>query len=303
MIDFINLFAANILPILLIATLGFALQRRFKIDTQPLSKIIFYAFTPSLVFSLLVSSELDMNDFLRMALLGGLIIGSLGLLSGVLSKLLRLDAPSTSVFILVVCFMNSGNYGLSLNQFALGDEGLAWASVFFITSSTLHNSIGAYIAAAGRLTPKEAFHKMARVPALYAIFAAALIRVIGWEIPQPIGKPLELLGAAAIPSMLLLLGMQMSSAGLPKKMGLAAVATGLRLLLSPLLAILFAPLLGLTGVAAQAGILEAAMPTAVLTIVLTIEFGVEPDFAAGVVLATTILSPFTITPLLALLGA
>jgi predicted permease len=244
-----------------------------------------------------------MSDLLRMSLFAALIIGSLGLLSGLLSKLFRLDAPSTSVFILAVCFMNSGNYGLSLNKFAFGDDGLAWASVFFITSSTLINSIGAYIAATGRLSPKKALLNMVRIPALYAILAAAFIRIFGWDVPLAIGQPLELLGSAAIPCMLILLGMQMSSAGLPKNKGLAAVATGLRLLLSPLLAILFAPLIGLTGVAAQAGILEAAMPTAVFTTVLTVEFGIEPDFTTGVVLATTILSPFTITPLLALLGA
>jgi predicted permease len=301
--DFINLFAANILPILLIATLGFALQRRFDTDLQPLSKIIFYAFTPAFVFTLLVSSELDMDDFLRMALFAGLLIGSLGLLSGLLSRLLRLDAPVTSVFILTASFMNSGNYGLSLTNFAFGEDGLSWASVFFITSAMLNNSVGAYIAAAGRLNPKEAFLKMARIPALYAICAAALIRGLNWDIPQAIERPLELLGSAAIPSMLILLGMQMASAGLPKRTGLVAAVTGLRLFLSPLLAWFLAPIIGLTGVAAKAGILEAAMPAAVFTTVLSIEFGVEPDFATSVVLATTILSPITITPLLSILGA
>jgi predicted permease len=48
--------------------------------------------------------------------------------------------------------------------------------------------------------------------------------------------------------------------------------------------------------------MEAAMPTAVLTTVIALEFDVEPDFVTGVVLATTLLSPLTVTPLIAALG-
>jgi predicted permease len=45
------------------------------------------------------------------------------------------------------------------------------------------------------------------------------------------------------------------------------------------------------------------MPTAVLTTVVAAEFDLEPEFVTGVVLATTVLSPLTVTPILALLGA
>jgi predicted permease len=62
-------------------------------------------------------------------------------------------------------------------------------------------------------------------------------------------------------------------------------------------------IMGLTGTARQAGVLQSAMPSAVITIVLATEYDVEPAFVTSVVISTTLLSPLTLTPLLAYLGA
>ncbi len=77
---------------------------------------------------------------------------------------------------------------------------------------------------------------------------------------------------------------------------------GLRLVGGAVLAIAAARVFGLEGPARQAGILEAAMPSAVVTIILASEYEVEPSFVTSVVFVTTLLCPFTLTPLMALLG-
>jgi predicted permease len=43
------------------------------------------------------------------------------------------------------------------------------------------------------------------------------------------------------------------------------------------------------------------MPVAVITTILAVEFEVEPAFVTSVVFLSTILSPLTLTPLIALL--
>jgi predicted permease len=299
----LKLFADNILPILIVAGAGFILQRSLRIDPQPLSRVIFYTFTPSLVFSLMNSTEIETNDILRMVVLAITVVAAVGLLSWLLSRLFRLDARVASAFILTATFMNAGNYGLSLNNLAFGETGLAWASIFFVTSAMLTNSAGVYVATVGRSSPAKALLGLLKVPAVYAIPIALMVRLCGWSVPQALDRSISILASAAIPSMLLLLGMQISRAGMPKRKGLLAAAASIRLLVSPLVAWFAAPLLGLTGMSAKAGILEAATPTAVLTIVIATEFDVEPEFVTSVVLATTLLSPLTITPLLAMLSA
>jgi hypothetical protein len=96
--------------------------------------------------------------------------------------------------------------------------------------------------------------------------------------------------------------MQIARAGLPKRKNLLFASVGLRMLASPFIAWFLAPIMGLSGIGRQAGILQAAMPTAVLTTVIATEYDVEPEFVTGVVLVTTIISPLTLTPLLAILG-
>jgi predicted permease len=297
----LKLFADNLLPILLVAGAGFIFQRSSRIDPQPLARVIFYTFTPALVFELMDSTEIEAGAILRMVVFGISIVIAIGLLSWLLSRLFRLDSRTASAFILSATFMNAGNYGLSLNNLVLGEVGLAWASIFFVTSAMLSNSAGVYVATVGRSSPARALLGLLKIPAVYAIPIALVVRLCDWNVPQALDCSISILASAAIPSMLLLLGMQISQAGLPKRKGLLAAAASLRLLASPLVAWFIAPLFGLAGISAQAGVLESATPTAVMTIVLATEFDVEPEFVTSVVLVTTLLSPLTITPLLAIM--
>jgi predicted permease len=59
----------------------------------------------------------------------------------------------------------------------------------------------------------------------------------------------------------------------------------------------------LKGAAFQAGMVEAAVPTAITATVLATEYDIEPAFVTTAVLISTLLSPLTLTPILAYLGA
>jgi hypothetical protein len=102
---------------------------------------------------------------------------------------------------------------------------------------------------------------------------------------------------------MILMGVQFHSIQLKGKIKPLALASGMRLILSPALAIGLTAVFGLQGPARQAVVLEAAMPAAVLNTVLATQYDVEPPFVTAVVAVTTVLSIFTLTPLLAYLGA
>jgi predicted permease len=123
----------------------------------------------------------------------------------------------------------------------------------------------------------------------------------GVTLPTAIARPVELLSAAAIPSMLLVLGMQFEKGAWPARPGLVAAAAVLALVVSPILGFLLARVLGLEGVARQAVIVESAMPSAVITTILALEFDVAPAFVTSVVVVTTLVSPVTVSLLIALL--
>jgi hypothetical protein len=101
--------------------------------------------------------------------------------------------------------------------------------------------------------------------------------------------------------MLLVLGMQFEKGARPERPGLVAVAAALVLVASPIIGFLLAGALGLTGVTRQAVLVQSAMPSAVITTIVALEFDVAPAFVASVVVVTTLASPLTLSLLIALL--
>jgi malate permease and related proteins len=299
--ELLRLFAENILPVIVVAGLGFLLRRVLRLDPRPVTAVTFYLFWPALAFSLLYNTDIEVEGILLMVAFSATVVLSMAAIGFLLARTLRLEAGLASAFILSVGFMNAGNFGLPVTQFAFGQEGLAWATVYFLTMSLLTNSLGAYVAAVGRQPARTAILGLLRVPAVYAIPAALLVRAVGWELPVPILRPVNLLAGATIPTMLVLLGMHTADIRLAGRRSLIALAAGARLALSPLLALGVAGLFGLAGVARQAGVLEAGMPTAVLASILANRYDSEPEFVAGAVLLSTLLSPITLTVLLAVL--
>jgi predicted permease len=300
--EFLNLFTNNIFPIIAVAGAGFLLQRRMNLDPRPVSDALFHILIPALVFDMVLTTEIPGDGIVKMVVLASAVIVFMLLLSWALAKLLRLPQVLASAFILSVSLINAGNYGLSLNHFALGEDGLLWASIYFITSALWINSAGVYIASAGRMDPLRALKNLTRVPAVYAIFLSLLLRAQNVSLPQAMSRPIELLAAAMIPMMLLVLGMQIGKAGAPKRLGLLSIVITLRLVIAPIVAWFMADALRMPMIGKQVGVLESAMPTAVLAFILALQYDTEPEFVTGAVLVSTLLSPITLTPLLYLLG-
>jgi hypothetical protein len=84
-------------------------------------------------------------------------------------------------------------------------------------------------------------------------------------------------------------------------MALIGASAFLQLVVSPLIGLLVAHWMGLTGASLQAAVLQASMPAAVVTTVLAVQYDLDKTLVSGVVVLTTILSPLTLTPLIAYL--
>ena len=296
-----SIFANDVLPVFIVAAVGFAVARVLKVDVRALSRVTFNALSPCLVFHMLVTSSLSAADFGRMTALAVAVIVVIGLVGRLVTLPLRLDRATTSAFLLVVMFSNSGNYGLPVVLFAFGQDALAHATVYFVANAVAAHSLGVFLASAGHRSVGQAARGVLRVPAVWGVVAAGVVLGLGIHLPPALMRPVELLSGAALPTMLLVLGMQLERGAWPERPGLVAVAGILALVVTPLLALGASHLLGLTGVARQAAILQSGMPSAVLTTILALEFDVAPSFVTACVLASTLASPITVTLLIAAL--
>lgn len=298
---FASIFANDILPIFVVAAVGFALARFSDTNVKTLSAVSFNALSPCLVFDQLVRSSIGGGVFGRMVIFCILLTTVMGIVAWVAAMPFHLNRQTLTSFLLVVMFSNSGNYALPVVLFAFGREALAYASVYFVASAIVTYTVGVGVAASGRGDIRHVLKGIVRVPALYAVAAAGLILVTQTIVPLAIMRPITLLGDAAIPVMLLILGMQLERAVMPNRPGIVALAVGLSLFVGPIVGIGLTMGLGLTGMARQVAIVGASMPAAVITTVLALEFDLDPSFATGAVFLSTILSPFTLVVLLAYL--
>lgn len=303
MSNLVALFINNLFPILLIAGIGYLIGKTLQIDPRSISRVVFYVFSPCLVFSVLTSSQLNRGDLLKMTGVTLSVVVSMAALTFVIGKLMKLNRRMLAAVILTTMTINAGNYGLSLNLFAFGEPALAHASIFYAVTALATYTLGVAVASMGTVSFKESLIRLLKVPAIYAVILALIFMSQNWKLPLPLERTTTTLGNAAIPAMLILLGLQLQNNHRSKAIPALSLGTGMRMIGGILLGFVFAALFGLQGAAFQAGVVESAMPSAVLSTVLATEFDVEPAFVTSTVFITTLLSPITLTPLIAYLGA
>ncbi len=297
----LSIFLEDVLPIFLVAGVGFVLARRLRIDVRVVSRMAFNALSPCLVFTLLMDSRIGAREFGQLGVFSVASILGVGVLAWLAARLMRLDREIAAPFVMVVMFSNTGNFGLSAVMLAFGSSALARGTVYFVISSALMYTLGVFLASSGKRRATDALKGILKVPTVYAVALAAIFLATGARLPGPVRTSIDMLSTAALPVMMLVLGMQFERAARPEQLSVVAVASVLTLIASPLLAFALADLTGLTGAARQAAVLEASMPAAIMTTVLALEYDASPSLVTAVVFVTTLVSPLTVTLIIALL--
>lgn len=295
-------FANNILPIVLLAGAGFALGKMLQIDPRSLGRVVFYVFSPVLLFDLLVNNQLKVSEAAIVVLYALCFILFMGALTFLLGTLFKLERPALIAILITTMFANTGNYGLPLVSFAFGDQALSYAGIYFATTTLLFYTLGVFLASLGHMSFKEALLGLLKIPTLYAVLLAMLINALNISIPTPVSRAVELAAGGSIPLMLILLGVQLTSLEFSEHRRALQLSVGLRLIVAPLVALLFAALFRLQAIPRQASVTEASMPGMVSATVLATEYDLDNKLVTAVIFISTLLSPLTLTPLIVYLG-
>ena len=300
--DLITTFANNLLPVLTLGAAGFLLGRALHIDSRSLGRVIFYLFSPVLVFDLLLHNELPLSEMARTMGFCLAVFAVMSALTLLIGRLVRLDRLTMTAVLLTAAFANTGNYGLPLVSFAFGEDALAHATLYFVTTSILFNTVGVLIASLGRLSFRQAVSGLLKVPTVYAVLLAATLNQFHVTLPIPLERTISLAAGGAIPLMIILLGVELARVEWSHSLRALGLGAGMRLLLGPLVGLLIAIPFGLQGAARQGCLVETATPAAVTNTVLAAEYNLDSSLVTAIVFIGTILSPLTLTPLLVYLG-
>jgi malate permease and related proteins len=291
----------DILPVFIVIGLGYVFARHTHPEIRTATRLTFYVLSPCLVFVSLIESNMSGGETAQLFMFVLLTVLGMGALAWITGRIMHLTRQQLLGFLLVAMFVNAGNYGLGVTRLAFGADAEARAVIYFVSSSILVYTLGTLIASGFKGGWRGVIKHLLTLPQVYALVAVFVIRATGWQVPTPIMEALDLPARATIPIMLLLLGMQLANASVGEYWKVASVGSALRLVIAPIMAVGFAALLHLSGPARQAGILEASMPSAVINTLIANEYEVEPQLVTSTVVLSTLLSPISLSIIIALL--
>jgi len=297
-LQILKIFIDIVTPVFFLIFLGYYVGPRLELDPRTLSRTAYFLLVPCFVFDIISRLDIDVATVAQMIMYAGLINVLVALSAFTLARLLNRSREMTAAFVIIATFGNVGNLGLSLVDFRLGQAAQTSATIYFVTTILLSFVICVGISSWTRGTGLSAVLSVFKTPALIAMVPALFFYVTDVEVPLFLSRITGLLGRAMIPVMLVTLGVQLS--GLVKfhfsfDMAIASV---LRLIVSPLIAVGLSFVFSLSGMEIRSGILQAGMPVAVLGSIIAIEYNIIPKFVTTAVLFSTVLSLATLTILL-----
>lgn len=268
--------------------LGMLFQRLgvFGADAaEVLNKVVLFVCLPAAI--LLHAPQLELAwSVLAVVAVPWLLLAATVLLVGLASKAFGFSRAQHAVLLLTVALGNTSFLGYPLIQALLGEEALPYAVIYDqFGSFIILSSFGLYVLAryGGDREPtagEMALRIVKFPPLLTLVFALTLMPA---DPPSWIAGGLQRLADALLPLVVLAIGLTIRLRMPREELRPLAVGLGLKLLLMPLLALALAWPLGLSGIAAQATVLEAAMPPMITAAALAISHRLAPQLAAAMV--------------------
>jgi malate permease and related proteins len=278
-----------VIPTFILIALGAVIDKRLRgLSIETLSRLSIHLLVPALVFAALSETNLSLSSAALLTVAYLLYLLVLGLVS--LVGVRGLKQEEARAVIVSTLFGNTGNMGLPITLFAYGQEGLERAVVLLVVSLAAMFIAGPFMLAGGNVNLRQRFLETFKLPPVWATFAGVALNLLDISLPISLTRALDLLGDAAIPLMLVALGMQMARSW-TWQVGQAAMRTTiLRLLFGPFIAYGVAKLLGLSQLDTNVLSLSAALPVAVTMFVIAVEVKGDAAGVARSVVATTIWS-------------
>src|SRR5699024_7789375 len=144
-----------------------------------------------------------------------------------------------------------------------------------------------------------ALKNVMKMPTTYAAILAFILHSFHVHVPESIFSTISMVSDAAIPVMMVMLGMQLASiTGLKLNWQVVISVVTLKIIAAPLIAFLFVSIIDIDPLIATVLIIISAMPTAATTTMYAIEFDTEPELVSSITFISTILSIVSLSILL-----
>lgn len=271
-------------------------------DSRPINALIIYVGLPAFIFRAVYGAQLR-ADLWGVVAIAWMVFAVMAGLAWLAARALKLPRQIAGAFIITTALGNTGYIGYPITQALLGGNGLPEA-IFYDVFGTVVAFVFVGLLVAQRFGDSDEarvnpLRELVTFPAVIALVVALLLRPVA--IPQLVSSGLELLANMVAPLIMLSVGLSLRFKTLGRAAAPLALLSVMRLVVAPVIALGAGSLLLGRGAPLNVAVLEAGMPSMMLTLVAGERFGLDTDFIASAILVTTAVSAVTL-PLVQLLA-
>ncbi len=203
-----------------------------------------------------------------------------------ISRLLKFNRMTTGTLLLVVPLGNTAFLGLSIIPVFLGNEAIPYGVMYdqlgsFLALATYGAVIASVYGRSNNVNLKSLIVKVITFPPFIFLIIGFLLKDI--TLPQSVIDLISLVAKGLVPAAMIAIGFNLSLKIKRELYQPLATALSIRLLLTPVIILISVYLLGLTGMATQTSVFQAAMPSMITAAVLASDKGLDKTLSTAIV--------------------
>ncbi|MFE7211613.1 AEC family transporter [Streptomyces sp. NPDC057611] len=289
---------------------GYVIGRRGSLGDQGrevLTRLAFHVASPALLFTTLARADLSVIFSSRLLVTAMSTAAAAGVFVA-FGAVRRWGVGRTTIGALCSSYVNSGNLGIPIAVYVLGDASLVAPVLLFqqIMVTPIALTVLDLSASGGKGSLWRRLLTPLRNPIAMGSLSGVLVSATGLRLPGPVMDPITLIGNMSVPAVLLAYGISLRGSAAPgrgRDRHLVLLAVALKSAGQPLAAwALAAGVFGLSGAPLLDVVVTSALPAAQNLFTYASRYRVGESLARESILLSTILSVPTLVVVAALLG-
>jgi predicted permease len=275
---------------------------------QVLSRLAFFVLSPALLFTVLAEADLHALFSTQLPVAAVAAAVPMAVFLVVALVVWRRKVPEATIGALASGYLNANNIGIPVAAYVVGDAAASAPVILLQLVVIAPIALTVLdVTTSGRASIGRILSQPVRNPLIIGSLLGLLVALAGIELPEPVLAPFELVGAAAVPVILINFGMSLHGRRLldtPGSRRDVVLAVMLKLVVMPVVAWAAARFLfGLEGHALFVAVVLAALPAAQNVFNYAQRYRRGETLARDAVLLSTLMSLPVIVVVAALLAA
>ena len=290
-----NAIEVTILSIIIMIGLGYFLKRidfLSEKDINPFNRIVMYILMPCMIFHAIYG-------ILPFVILASSFVT--GIISYFILRQFNLDDITLWSVLVTVMIANTAFMGYPVTLGIFGQEGflraifcdMATLCIFLILSFVLILKFGG--------TVKTAVKKITFFPPLWAVVLGLIFNFFNIPIGSVLDNTVNYLGQGAIPLIMIALGLSIDFSAIKRSKSMIIFTSIMKLAFFPFVAFIIASQIGLVDLQYKISIVEAAMPSGMMSLLLAITYKLDYELTSDCILINTVISLITLPIIIMLL--